>query len=120
MTPLKVSTSSSVFAAMGGAVEPPVAQLWKHGGGLQPASRGLAQGGGEGKAVGPHLLEQASHSGWIATEGPLQVLVPVVAMQGPVQHHQAARQPPVGKRALQAKTLGGALEGRSGSMAGRA
>ncbi len=37
--------------------------------------------------------------------------MPVVALQGPVQHHQAARQPAVGEGALQPEGVGRAAEG---------
>ena len=58
---------------------------------LQPARRGLLQGRSKALAMGLHVgVERRAHSR-VGVEGALQVTVPVVAVQGPVEHHQTTR-----------------------------
>ena len=67
---------------------------------LQPAAAGLVQCLGEPQAVGLHISRQGRLFLGISAEGALQAVIPVVAVQGPVEHHQATGQAPIGDRAL--------------------
>jgi len=85
---------------------------------LDPAIAGLLQHRGKAQAVGLHLAIQCRLGGVIAAEGALQLAVPVVAMQRPVQHHQAARQTSIADRALKAEGFTGLREWRWQSFGG--
>ena len=51
-------------------------------------------------AVVLHLGRKGGFLIWVTTKGALQPMVPVIAVQRPVEHHKAARQTPVVDRAL--------------------
>ena len=63
--------------------------------------------------MGLHLSLQLRFGVRLVAEGTGQTVMPVIALQRPVQHHQAPRQPPIGERAFQPKRLAGLLK-RSG------
>ena len=56
---------------------------------LQPAIRGLAQLFSEAETVTLHLSEQRNFFRGLTAECPFQPVMPVIAMQGPVDHHKS-------------------------------
>ena len=80
------------------------------GGGGEGAPRRGLQGLQKGQAVGLHLHSQGLLLPF-AGYGPLQAAVKIVALPGPVEHHQPVRKLTVAQQALQTMAVGGAGEG---------
>ena len=85
--------------------------IGKHAGPANQTATGLCQGIGEGQRMLLHLAIEFGGRLGVWAETPLQAPMPVIAMQGPIEHHQAAGQTAIGERSLQPKPLAGQAEG---------
>ena len=72
----------------------------------QPAVGGILEGFGEGQAMGLHGSVEVRSDPGLRIKQAIQGTMPIVALQGPIEHHQTAGQAPIGDRAFQAKVQG--------------
>ena len=66
----------------------------------------MLKGFGEGQAVGLHRAIEVGPDPGLRIEQAIQRSMPIVAFQGPIEHHQPAGKAPVGDRAFQSKIQG--------------
>ena len=83
---------------------------WERLTGGQPALAAAFHAPEKPTAVLLHLRVQSSPDGWISGNAAFETMVPIIALQGPIEHHKTTGQTAIGDRLIHTEPVRAVLE----------